>query len=114
MYELWLMLNIVYELARPLWPLWLALAVLWAALLAWAAARADADWRRGLRVAIVAALVALPLAFVAVPTATRSSLGELRYWVDWLSLAGIAAAVAVAVAAFAWPLAARVLHRGAH
>ena len=50
------------------------------------------------------AAAGLLLAFLAVPSLTRSSLGELRYWVDWANLLAIAAGAGAAVLAFAWPL----------
>jgi hypothetical protein len=44
-----------------------------------------------------------------VPTAIRSSLQELAYWVDWANLASIALGIGMAALAFAWPV--RVLSR---
>ena len=48
MYEIWLMLNIVYELALEVWPWLLALALLWLLLMARAWRRGGAAWRASL------------------------------------------------------------------
>ena len=106
MYEIWLMLNIVYELAVAIWPWLLALAVLWLVLLALALARGGrrADWRACLPKAMALGALLGVVIFFATPPWSRSSLGEMKYWVDWANLTGIAVAWAVAGALFAWPL----------
>jgi hypothetical protein len=117
MYEIWLMLNILWETALGVWPLLTVAALVWAALmaLAWrrsrAAALASSSGGTAARSApawmpaLGAALVVAVLAFATLPMLTRSSLRELSYWVDWLSVAGIAAGVGLAAFAFAWPAA---------
>ena len=45
MYEIWLMLNIVWELALSIWPWLVALAVLWLVLMMMAKGGRAADWR---------------------------------------------------------------------
>ncbi len=106
MYEIWLMLNIVWELALGVWPLLLALAVVWLLFLVAALRGRGTSWRGGLPIAAGVAAVAGVIAFLAVPALTRASLGDLAYWVDWLALAGIALAAAAAAGLFVWPLAA--------
>ncbi|MCU0950561.1 MAG: hypothetical protein MUC68_05745 [Burkholderiaceae bacterium] len=104
MYEIWLVLNILWELALDAVPLLLGLALLWVGL-AWAASRKPFEaWRRALPGALIAAVAAGLLAFALLPGATRSSLSELRYWVDWANLIGLAASAAALTLAFAWPL----------
>jgi Co/Zn/Cd efflux system component len=113
MYEIWLVLNILWELALDALPVIIGLALLWAAL-AWAASRRPfGTWRRALPPALAAAVLAGVMAFALVPTATRSSLSELRYWVDWANLVGIAAAAAALTLAFAWPALALLLDKRA-
>jgi hypothetical protein len=129
MYEIWLMLNILWETALGVWPLLAVAALAWVVLvaLAWRRSRAAAalgseagDTRasparrlgRAWAPALAAALVVAVLAFFALPMLTRSSLRELAYWVDWLSQAGIAAGVGLVAFAFAWP-AARLWRSGA-
>jgi len=43
---------------------------------------------------------------------TRSSLGELKYWVDWLALAGVAGGFALLAAALLLPLTAFLKRQG--
>ena len=106
MYELWLMLNIVWETLVQAWPLVLALGLALALAVGLALARRGADWGRAWRTALAGAVLVGVLAFLALPGLTRSSLGELKYWVDWLALAGIAAACAALAVALLLPLAA--------
>lgn len=103
MYEIWLAMNIVWEIALTIWP-WIAAALLlWIVLLAAAARRSAPSWRGAFRPALLAgALVAL-LAFFALPGLTRSSLGDLDYWVDWANVLAIAAGIGAAAWLMAWP-----------
>lgn len=101
MYEIWLALNIVYEIARSVWPLIAVALVLWIGLMALA-------WRRlscaGCKPALIAGVLVALLAFLAIPGATRSSLGNLSYWVDWANLGAIALGAGAVAAAFALPV----------
>ena len=106
MYEIWLMLNIVWETLVQAWPLVLALLLAIALAVGLALARGSADWRGAWRAALAGAALVGVLVFLALPGLTRSSLGELKYWVDWLALAGIAAGFAMLAAARLLPLAA--------
>jgi len=103
MYEIWLVLNIVWEIALGAAPWLLAALAVWIALMV-AASRRGAAWRAGLGGAAAVAAVVAVVAFLWVPGATRSSLGELRYWVDWANLAGVALGFAGAAALLVWPL----------
>ena len=104
MYEIWLVMNILWELALGVWPLLLGAAVLWAVLMATALARPGTRWGVGLPLAVVAGLLVAAAAVVALPGLTRASLSDMGYWVDWINLLGIAAAFGAVAAAFAWPL----------
>jgi hypothetical protein len=101
MYEIWLMLNIVWELAATVWPALLVLALTWLLLVTLALRRRA---RSPIRAALGVALAGGLLAIVGVPALTQSSIGEARYLPDWLVLSGIAAAAALAAFAFALPL----------
>lgn len=109
MYEIWLVMNIVWEIALGLWPLLALGAVAWLVLMALAWRRPAAHWRNAWPMAAGIAVVAALIGFLVVPTTTRSSLQELGYWVDWANLASIALGIGVAALAFAWPT--RVLTR---
>ncbi len=103
MYEIWLVMNIVWEIALGVWPLLAAGAVVWVVLMVLAWRRPSAHWRGALPKALgLAALVAV-FGFLVVPASTRSSLHELAYWVDWANLASIALGMGAAALAFAWP-----------
>jgi hypothetical protein len=112
-YEIWLMLNIVWEVLLAAWPLVLALLLVIAALAVAALRRPGADWPGAARTALLGAVVVGLLSFVALPSLTSSSLGELNYWVDWLALAGIAAAFGAVAAALLLPLAALARRKAA-
>jgi hypothetical protein len=111
MYEIWLMLNIVWETLLAAWPLVLVLLLVFAGL-TWAAlSRRGAAWRAAWPVALGGAAGVGVLTFLALPSLTRSSLGELKYWVDWLALAGLAGGFAIVTAALLLPLAALLKRR---
>ena len=103
MYEIWLVLNILFEMALAVWPLLAGAALLWLAL-AIAAARRGAGWRAALPLTIAVGVVAATVAFLLLPAWSRSSLSEMGYWVDWANLAAMAGGVGAAVAVFVWPL----------
>lgn len=93
MYEIWLMLNILWEIALGVWPLLLLTAVLWLALMGAASRAAGAHWRAGLPPALIMGVIAAMAAFLLVPGALRSTLSDMGYWLDWATLSGLAAAV---------------------
>lgn len=103
MYEIWLVMNIVWEIGLGIWP-WLAAAALaWGVLMALAWRRPATQWRSAWPLAAAVAAAAAVIGFLVVPSATRSSLQELGYWVDWANLASIALGIGVAALAFTWP-----------
>ena len=104
MYEIWLMMNILWELALGIWPLLLGAALLWVVLMGAALARPGARWGAGLPLALLVGAVVAAVAFVLLPGWTRASLSDMGYWVDWANLLGIAAGFGAMAAAFAWPL----------
>ncbi|GAA4004802.1 hypothetical protein GCM10022279_31140 [Comamonas faecalis] len=100
MYEIWLGLNIFYEIALTIWPALLALVLAWLALLLAARRRLSV---RALRGALVpGALVALAL-FFTLPALTQSALSNMGYWVDWANLLAMALGFGAAAALLAWP-----------
>jgi hypothetical protein len=101
MYEVWLMLNIGWELLLMYrWPV-IALLAAWTALMAAARGRPS---RGALAAAVLVAAIVFVAALVGLPRLTGSSLGEARYAPDWLAILGPAAAAAAVAAAFAAPL----------
>jgi hypothetical protein len=104
MYEIWLMLNIVWEIALGLVPLLLLAAALWLALMGTSWRTAGTHWRAGLLPALGVGVVTAIVAALLVPGWTRSTLADMGYWVDWATLLGLAAAAGGVAAAFSWPL----------
>ncbi len=104
MYEIWLAINILWEIALSVWPALLVAAVLWMVLMFVAMRRPATAWRSTRPIAFGAALLGFVLAVPGLPAMTRSSLSAMGYWVDWANLLAIALAAGVGVAAFVWPL----------
>lgn len=109
MYEIWLALNIVWEIAVDNAAISIAIVALLVAAFGIAIARRGAAWRRGIGVALAVGVVVALISLWAVPSATLSSFDDMKYWVDWATLAGIAVAIGAMAAALAWPLASMLL-----
>ena len=112
MYEIWLTLNILYELGLQYLPVVIGTALLWLALMAVAAARGRAGWGAALKPAIAIAVVVTAITFFVTPGMTQSSFANMGYWVDWGNLFLYAAAFGVVAAALTWPLAAMIRRAG--
>ena len=101
MYEIWLAMNIAYEIAWDLWPALLPLALVGGAVML-------INRKKLARVttstlAALAVLVALA-AVLALPSLSKSTLADMGYGVDWAALLGMAAGVGVAAAVLLWPV----------
>lgn len=101
MYEIWLMLNIAWEMAAPAF---MAAAAFWVLLMILAVRLPGAQWRGSLPWALVIGAVVAVATFLGLPGSIGSSLGEMRYWVDWMTLLGLAAGAGAVAVVFAWPL----------
>ena len=101
MYEIWLAMNIIYEIALGIWPLLALLLAVWVALLV--AARGRLGARQVRQALLLGALVAVAL-FFSVPALTQSSLANMGYWVDWANLLAIALGLGALAAVFSVPL----------
>ena len=101
MYEIWLVLNIVYEIALTIWPALLVALGVWLALL-WAAG--SRLGRRTLVWSLALGGLVVLVAGLALPALTQSALGDMNYWLDWALLAGLALAWGAVAAAVAFPL----------
>ncbi|MBE7416464.1 MAG: hypothetical protein HS128_01750 [Ideonella sp.] len=104
MYEIWLVLNIVWEIALGIWPLLAGAAAIWVVIAAMAWRHAQADWRAALPGSLLLGAIAGAAAFLVVPSLVGSSLGAMGYWVDWGNLLAIACGAAVVAFTYAWPL----------
>ena len=101
MYEIWLVINIVYEIALTLWPLLILALVVWLALMWPARSRLGGQ---ALRQALVLGAVAVAALYFTLPTLTHSSLANMGYWVDWANLLAMALALGTLCGLFLWPL----------
>lgn len=106
MYEMWLTLNILFELGLQYLPVVVATAVLWVVLIGVAASRGRPGWGKAIKPAVVAFVVVTAITFFITPGLTRSSFANMGYWVDWANLFLYAAAFGGVAAALVWPLAA--------
>jgi hypothetical protein len=101
MYEIWLAMNIAFEIAWDLWPALLPLALVWAAVML--------INRKKLALVSASTLVALAVlvalaAVLTLPSLSKSTLADMGYWVDWAALLGMAAGMGVAAAVLLWPV----------
>lgn len=101
MYEIWLLLNIVFEVALTVWPMLVAALLFWLALLWGAGQRLRAHTLMG---SLALGGAAVLVAALVLPALTRSSLNDMSYWLDWAALAGLSLACGAVVAAFALPV----------
>ncbi|MCE2780386.1 hypothetical protein [Limnohabitans sp.] len=101
MYEIWLAMNIAYEVLWDLLPALAPLALMWAVMMV--INRKKLKRVKPATLAAVAVLVAL-VAVVALPSLTQSTLADMGYWVDWAALLGMATGCGVAAALLMWPV----------
>ncbi len=113
MYEIWLAMNIVWEIAVEQASWTLPLALVFVALVVIAFARGG-DWGRGWRWAWITGLIAALVAVVLLPSLSGAAWSDLTYVVDWAMLFATAAAVGGVVVAIVWPLAAALSPRSAN
>jgi hypothetical protein len=106
MYEIWLVLNILWEMALGIWLVVAGALLIWSAIMVTALRRRGARWRASLRWALLAALAVTAVATLVLPGVSKSSLAEMGYWVDWVNLVAVAAGFGAVAAAFVWPIAA--------
>ncbi len=104
MYEIWLAVNIVYEILRPALPVLALLALAWVAF-GWRVWRIpSARWGAATKAVLILAVVVAVAVFTLMPVATSSSLSELKYGVDWAFLGSVALGFGALAGVLAWPL----------
>ena len=104
MYEIWLTLNILWELGMTILPWLIAGEVIWAVLMLPALRRPRAAWGRNFSLAFWLALLFGAFIFVVTPAWTKASFADMGYWIDWGNLLMIGVAWAAGAFAFLWPL----------
>lgn len=103
MYEIWLGLNIVFEILKPALAVLVILALLWVALLVYTLRSKGAQWRQVLPAAAVIGIVVAMVVLVLSPTWMASSLSQVTYWVDWAFLGASALGMGALLALVSWP-----------
>ena len=101
MYEIWLMLNIVYEIALGIWPGLLAALLVWLVLLVLARKRFGAGV---LRPVLAVGTVVAAVLFFSLPMLTHSAFANLGYWLDWVILLAISLGLGLLIGVFTLPL----------
>ena len=112
MYEIWLTLNILWELAWCNWPWLLAAALPWLAISGLALLTSGSRWKVALRPSLLLALLAGIITFLLAPALSRSSFSNVTYLADWVNLLAIGMAGAAAAWALLWPLLAWCMRGG--
>jgi hypothetical protein len=112
MYEIWLTLNILFELGLLYLPVVVGTALLWLVLMGLAATRGNAGWSKAIKPALAIFVVVTAITFFITPGMTQSSFANMGYWVDWGNLFLYAASFGAVGAALAWPLAAMMRRAG--
>ena len=111
MYEIWLTLNILFELGLQYLPAVIGTALLWLALMIFAASRKGAAWKKAIAPAFGVGVIVTLITFFITPGMTKSSFANMGYWVDWMNLFFYAAAFGAVAAALTWPLVAGLCRR---
>ncbi len=101
MYEIWLMLNIVYEIALSYGLLITACVGTWLVLM-WVA-RKHLN-RKVIPLSLLLGVLAAVVAFFALPAINKSSFADMGYWVDWFNLTSWAITGGVMGAFVAFPV----------
>ncbi len=104
MYEIWLIINTFYELALMNLTLVVVVFMLWLALMLFTGVQKEQPWSRGIKPALLVAVVVWVVSFALIPGMTKSSFANVTYIVDYMVVAGVAAAIAGLVGLFVGPL----------
>lgn len=104
MYEIWLIINTFYELALMNIGLIVGVFVVWAGLMLATQFKKTQPWCTSVKPALLVAVLVWVVSFMLVPSMTKSSFANVTYILDYLVVAGVAAAIAGLVAVFVAPL----------
>ena len=101
MYEIWLMINIIFEIALTIKiELTIALLVLIGLTIV-----SVKKWQKGIiKPSIYLGLLMSVISFFTIPSLTKSSITEMGYWVDWANLTSIAIGLGVASMFYIYPV----------
>jgi hypothetical protein len=89
-YDIWLGLNIFWEIALEKMPIILLAGVIWLVISGIALSKKPIHWCSITRTALIPAGIVTVVIFLLFPGQSFSSLSEMGYWVDWAVLSAIA------------------------
>ena len=89
-YDIWLGLNIFWEIALGAFPIILLAAFIWLILAGIALSKKPIKWCAVTRTALIPAAIVTVLMFVLFPGQSHATLADMGYWVDWAVLSAIA------------------------
>jgi hypothetical protein len=102
-YEIWLGMNIMWEIVLGIMPYIVIAAIIWLAI-SWLTVKKKVSWFPAFKSTFIIALVVTVSAFFALPTLTLSSFSDMSYWLDWATLSMMALGVGAVVFVFVWPM----------
>ncbi|MDY0207558.1 MAG: hypothetical protein RBR82_13190 [Pseudomonas sp.] len=103
MYEIWLVINTVYELILANMDITLGLLIPWLALMLLTQFKKQVPWSQVIKPTLVVAIVLWFVFFALVPGMTKSSFASVNSGIDWLVVAGLAAGFSGIIAIFVGP-----------
>jgi len=89
-YDIWLALNIFWEIALGKMQIILLAAVIWLIISGIALSKRPIHWWIVVRTALIPAAIVTVVMFLLFPGQSFSSLSEMGYWVDWAVLSAVA------------------------
>jgi hypothetical protein len=89
-YDIWLGLNIFWEIALGAFPMILLAAFIWLTLAGIALSKKPIKWCAVTLTALIPAAIVTVVMFVLFPGQSHATLADMGYWVDWAVLSTIA------------------------
>ncbi len=101
-YEIWLGMNIMWEIALEFISYIAIAVVIWLAI-SFITFQKKASWFVAFKSAFIIGIVVTVIAFFALLTLTLSLFSDMNYWLDWATLTLMAFGVGAVVFGFIWP-----------
>lgn len=101
-YEIWLGMNIMWEIALGFMSYIVIAAIIWLAM-SLVTFQKKASWFVAFKSTFIIGIVVTVIAFFALPTLTLSSFRDMNYWLDWATLTMMAIGVGAVVFGFILP-----------
>jgi hypothetical protein len=89
-YDIWLGLNIFWEIALSKLPIILLAAFVWLILSGIALSKRPIKWCKVSRTALIPAALVTVIMFFLFPGQSHATLADMGYWVDWAVLSAVA------------------------